>query len=183
MKTLVSAMILGLSVGAAQAGSKTAHDFSFEGVIDGRVSLGDYAGGPILVVNTASECGFTPQYAGLQELWETYRDRGFTVVGVPSNDFGGQEPLEKGEIKDFCEMNYGVDFPLTGKTPVTGAAAHDFFKWAEASYGGEARPKWNFHKYLVGADGSLSAVFPSAVTPMSDELTGAVEAALGASGS
>lgn len=174
----VITMVFAFFSGVAAAYAGGAHEFSFEGVTGGAVRLGDYAAGPILVVNTASECGYTPQYEGLQAIWEAYRDRGLTVVGVPSNDFGGQEPLEAKEIKDFCEINYGVDFPLAAKTAVTGADAHAFFRWAEGELGAEARPQWNFHKYLVGADGSLLAAFPSRVRPQDDVLVTAIEAAL-----
>jgi len=137
-----------------------------------------YRGQPVLVVNTASRCGFTPQYQGLQALWERYRDKGLVVLGVPSNDFGGQEPGTDAEVKRFCELNYGVDFPLTAKTSVTGTGRHPFFAGVEDTLGAPARPKWNFHKVLVGADGVARAAFPSSVKPQSDEMIAAVETAL-----
>jgi glutathione peroxidase len=130
------------------------------------------------VVNTASECGFTPQYAGLQKLWQRYKDRGLIVLGVPSNDFGGQEPGSESEIRSFCTKNYGVDFPLTAKVDVVGANAHPFYKWLAAELGDAGQPRWNFHKYLIGPDGAIAGVFPSKVAPDSLELGTAIEAAL-----
>ena len=132
----------------------------------------------MLVVNTASECGYTPQYAGLQELWRKYRDRGLVVLGVPSNDFGAQEPGGEPVIQAFCRKNYGVDFPLTAKQTVVGGNAHPFYRWVVDELGEAAAPKWNFHKYLVAADGSMAALWPSSVDPLDAEVTGAIEEAL-----
>lgn len=132
----------------------------------------------VLVVNTASLCGFTPQYKGLQALWERYRDRGLVVLGIPSNDFGGQEPGSEAKIKDFCEVNFGVNFPMTTKQTVRGPHAHPLFRWAEAEGGAAAVPGWNFHKLLVGRDGRLLATFPSEVEPTAPEVSRAIESAL-----
>lgn len=132
----------------------------------------------VLVVNTASFCGFTPQYEGLQKLWERYRDRGLVVLGIPSNDFGEQEPGSATEIKEFCEVNYKVTFPLTTKQKVRGADAHALYRWAAAEGGATATPRWNFHKLLIGRDGRLVSAFPSAVEPTSAKLTEAIERAL-----
>jgi len=132
----------------------------------------------VLVVNTASECGYTPQYAGLEELWRRYRDRGLVVLGVPSNDFGAQEPGEAPAIQSFCRTNYGVDFPLAAKQTVIGGTAHPFYRWVTEEFGEAAAPKWNFHKYLVGPDGELAALWPSSVDPLDPQITGAIEAAL-----
>lgn len=132
------------------------------------------------MVNTASECGYTPQYAGLQKLWRRYRDRGLVVLGVPSNDFGAQEPGREPEIRSFCETTYGVDFPLAAKQKVIGGRAHPFYRWIAAELGEDAAPKWNFHKYLVAPDGSLAGLWPSPVDPLDRKITAAIDAALGA---
>ncbi len=153
----------------------SAHDFSFPDLAGGTVRLADYAGRPLLVVNTASECGYTPQYAGLERLWQAYRDRGLVVLGVPSNDFGRQEPGEAAEIQSFCATNYGVDFPLTAKQAVIGGEAHPFYRWVVAEFGEAAAPRWNFHKYLVAGDGYLAALWPSAVDPLDPEIARAIE--------
>ena len=142
------------------------------------MDLAAFSGKAVLVVNTASRCGYTPQYEGLQALWTSYRDQGLVVLGVPSNDFGGQEPGTEAEVKSFCEINYGVDFPLTSKVTVVGPSRHEFYAWAEEALGEAARPKWNFHKILIGRDGTPLAAFPSSVKPGDAELVSAIEAAL-----
>ncbi|MGH6767527.1 MAG: glutathione peroxidase [Xanthobacteraceae bacterium] len=151
----------------------TAYAFSFAKLDGGDIKLADYAGKPILVVNTASLCGYTPQYAGLQQLWNRYRERGLTVVGVPSNDFGGQEPGGASEIMKTAHAGYGVDFPLAAKVAVRGPSLHPFYKWAAAERPLDA-PRWNFHKYLVGRDGRIAAVFPAAIEPMDARVIAAV---------
>ena len=131
----------------------TAHDFSFT-AIDGKpLPLADLQGKAVLVVNVASKCGLTPQYEGLEALYRDYRDQGLVVLGVPSNQFAGQEPGTEADIQDFCTLNYGVDFPMTSKTEVIGQEAHPFYKWAKAELGEAGEPKWNFHKILIGPDG------------------------------
>jgi glutathione peroxidase len=165
------------SPAAAQTGSMsrvTAYAFSFA-ALDGRaIRLADHAGKPILVVNTASLCGYTPQYAGLQELWTRYRDRGLLIVGVPSNDFGGQEPGGAAEIVQTASHQYGVTFPLAAKASVKGADPHPFYKWAGMERPLDA-PRWNFHKYLVGREGHIVAAFPSAVEPTDSRVVAAIE--------
>jgi glutathione peroxidase len=157
----------------------SAYDFSFT-TIDGKpLHLKDLAGKAVLVVNVASYCGFTPQYTDLQELHETYGPKGLVVLGVPSNDFGAQEPRGEAEIAKFCDSMYGVTFPLTAKQKLVGPDAHALYRWIAAQAGEGAAPKWNFHKYLIGKDGSLVGAWPSRVRPGSDEITGAIEAALG----
>jgi glutathione peroxidase len=136
-----------------------------------------FAGKVVLVVNTASFCGYTRQYAGLEELWSRHRDDGFVLLGVPSNDFGAQEPGSSGEIKEFCETTFGIDFPMLAKQAVVGADAHPLYRWA-AQQDAAAVPKWNFHKLLIGRDGTLLASFPSAAEPTGPEVTRAVDAAL-----
>lgn len=133
----------------------------------------------ILVVNTASRCGYTPQYAGLQKLYDANKADGLIVIGVPSNDFGGQEPGTEEEVKSFCEINYGVTFPLTKKYAVTGDGQHPFYKAAITALGEPALPKWNFHKILVSADGTPLKAYPSSVKPEDPRLAADIEAALG----
>jgi glutathione peroxidase len=155
----------------------TAYDFDFESIEGGSLPLKAWRGKPILVVNTASFCGFTPQYTDLEKLWGKYKDRGLVVLGVPSNDFGQQEPGSAKEIKAFCET-YDVSFPLTEKQKVLGPEAHPFYRWIAAELGDAGVPRWNFHKYLIDANGDLAGAWPSRVTPLSPEVTGAVEQAL-----
>ncbi len=175
--TLLS--VVGLMMGpSAKGGTESAHDFTFESIDGEPLPMSRFAGQPVLVVNTASMCGFTPQYEGFQTLWQRYRDRGLVLVGVPSNDFGGQEPGSEREIKKFCEVNFNVDFPLTAKQTVIGPEAHPLFQWFVETKGEGVAPRWNFHKYLVAPDGSLADTWPSRVTPLSDEVTQAIEATL-----
>ena len=151
----------------------SAHVFAFQ-ALDGReIRLADQAGKPVLIVNTASLCGYTPQYAGLQELWQRYRARGLLVIGVPSNDFGGQEPGGKTEI-DHTMHQYGVTFPMATKVAVRGPEAHPFYRWAALERPGDA-PSWNFHKYLIDGDGRLKASFPSSVPPTDPRIVTAIE--------
>ena len=160
-----------------------AHRFAFTSIEGEALPLSSFAGKAVLLVNTASRCGFTPQYDGLQALWERYRDRGLVVLGVPSNDFGGQEPGSEAEIKEFCEVNFAVNFPLTAKTRVRGEEAHPFYRWAIERLGSEAAPQWNFHKYLIDPQGRLVAWFPTRTEPGAEEVTRAIEdALLGAAG-
>ncbi|NWG45053.1 MAG: glutathione peroxidase [Alphaproteobacteria bacterium] len=156
----------------------SAHDIAFTSIDGQPLPFSGFAGKAVLVVNTASFCGFTPQYKGLQALWERYRDRGLVVLGVPANDFGGQEPGSNDEIKDFCETTFAVDFPLTEKASVVGETAHPFYVFARESFGAAAVPRWNFHKILVGTDGQVAAAFPTRTTPEDEKLIAAIEAAL-----
>lgn len=155
-----------------------AHDFSFTAIDGDPMPLASFRGKPVLIVNTASKCGLTPQYSGLENLHKSYAPQGLVVIGVPSNDFAGQEPGTEAEIKSFCDTKYGVTFRLTRKERVVGASAHSFYKWAADTLGEANTPKWNFHKYLVGPDGTLAAAFGSRVEPMSEEVTRAVESHL-----
>lgn len=161
--------------GSAAAAATTAHDFTFTGIDGSPMPLKAYAGKVLLIVNTASECGFTGQYKGLQELYETYKDKGLVVIGVPSNDFGGQEPGSHQEIKEFCEKKFRVTFPLTEKEKVKSDDAHPFFKWIFEQKGIMATPKWNFQKYLIAKDGSLVDFYLSATEPTSDKVKKAIE--------
>ena len=155
-----------------------AYQFEFTGLDGGALPLAAWRGRPVLVVNTASFCGYTPQYRDLEALWRQYRDRDLVVLGVPSNDFGAQEPGTAAEIRGFCDANYQVDFPLTEKNRVVGAEAHPFYRWVVAQLGDAGAPRWNFHKYLIDGDGNIAAVWPSGVEPLSKEITGAIETAL-----
>jgi glutathione peroxidase len=152
----------------------TAFAFHFAGLKGGDIQLAEHAGKPILIVNTASQCGYTPQYAGLQELWVRYRNRGLLIVGVPSNDFGGQEPGDAAEISATAEQQYGASFPITAKADVNGADAHPFYKWA-AGQRPLDKPRWNFHKYLIGRNGMIAASFPSDVEPTDPRVIAAIE--------
>ena len=155
----------------------TAYAFSFPALAGGDIKLADYADRPLLVVNTASLCGFTPQYAGLQELWTQFRGRGLTIIGVPSNDFGAQEPGGASEIAQTAQHHYGVTFPIAAKTAVKGPNAHPFYKWAADARPKEV-PRWNFHKYLVGRDGYIAEVFPETVEPSDTRVKTAIARAL-----
>jgi len=143
-------------------------------------ALSDLEGRPLLIVNTASRCGFTPQYAGLQALWTKLgkQPNGLVVIGVPSNDFGNQEPDPAEAIGEFCDRNYGVTFPLMEKVHVKGPEAHPLFRWLGDQGGFLARPRWNFYKYLTGRDGKLATWFPSTTAPDSAKLLRAIDAAL-----
>jgi glutathione peroxidase len=162
----------------AETTGAVAYDYTFDAIEGGKLPLDKWRGKVLLVVNTASFCGFTPQYEGLQALWQRYQDRGLVVVGVPSNDFGAQEPKSESEILGFCQGAYNVTFPLTTKQVVSGSAAHPFYRWAAETLGAAAAPKWNFHKYLVGRDGKLIRAFDTRIAPQAPELLEAIEDAL-----
>jgi len=175
--TLGAGALLAAGGRPAQAGNMsriTAYAFMFKGLDGSKILLSSYAGHPILVVNTASLCGYTPQYTGLQALWTRYRDKGLMVLGVPSNDFGGQEPGGAGDIVKTAHDEYHVTFPLAEKATVKGHDAHPFYKWAALERPLEA-PRWNFHKYLIGRDGQLKAAFTSAVEPTDPSVIAAIE--------
>ena len=157
------------------ADTEDAYRFQFVSIDGERLPLDAWRGRPVLVVNTASFCGYTPQYSDLEVLWQRYRDRGLVVLGVPSNDFGRQEPGSAGEIKQFCATNYSVDFPLTEKSRVIGGEAHPFYRWVADNLGEAGTPRWNFHKYLVGPDGQLAGAWPAQVAPTDRRITGEIE--------
>ena len=154
---------------------KTAYDFSFETLDSKPLPLAQFKGKVILVVNTASKCGFTPQYKGLEALYNEYKDRGFVIIGVPSNDFGAQEPGSASEIKEFCALNYGVTFPMTSKQVVSGDDANPFYKWVYSVLGFGSAPKWNFHKYLINTQGVPVDFFVSTTAPDSEKLRLSIE--------
>jgi len=178
-RTLLFAL-LALLAGPTAAADRatTAHDFAFTSIEGGALPLSGFKGKVVLLVNTASRCGFTPQYSDLQAVWSRYREAGLVVLGVPSNDFGGQEPGSEAEIKQFCEVNFDVDFPLTSKEHVVGEAAHPFYRWAAAELGVAAKPRWNFHKYLIGPDGRLVDWFATTTRPTAPKVIDAIEAQL-----
>jgi glutathione peroxidase len=179
LPALAAAVImLAMTLPPAAAQTPGAFDHEFEAIEGGKMPLGAWRGKALLVVNTASFCGYTPQYEGLQKLWERYEAKGLVVIGVPSNDFGAQEPKPEAEILGFCKGAYNVTFPLTTKVGVKGGDAHPFYRWAREALGAGSAPGWNFHKYLVGRDGKLLAGYGSAVDPLSPQLVKAIEAAL-----
>jgi glutathione peroxidase len=175
----VAAAPLATRAARAQAAMSriTAYAFSFRSLDGGDISLAEYTGRPLLIVNTASLCGYTPQYAGLQELWTEFHGRGLMIIGVPSNDFGGQEPGGSSEIAETAQHQYGVTFPIAAKAVVNGPEAHPFYKWAAAARPKDV-PRWNFHKYLIGHDGYIADVFPSAVEPSDTRVKTAIARAL-----
>ncbi len=156
----------------------SAHEFSFRTIDGESLPLTRFRDRVVLVVNTASKCGLTPQYEGLEQLYRDYRDQGLVVLGVPCNQFAGQEPGSEAEIKDFCETRFAVDFPLTSKVEVKGPQAHPFYKWAEGELGEPAVPVWNFHKILVGKNGEAIRAFGPRTEPQDAGLKAAVEQAL-----
>lgn len=174
----VFAMTTTVSMPVGAARDIGAFAFSFTTIEGQSLPLTAFEGKTLLVVNTASICVFTRQYGALQDLWDRYRDRGLVVLGVPSNDFGAQEPGTDTAIKQFCEVNFSVDFPLTSKEHVKGDAAHPFYKWAGRELGAGAQPRWNFHKYLVSPDGRLVEWFATTTSPTSEKVLKAVEANL-----
>jgi glutathione peroxidase len=166
------------STGPSNPVAGSAYDFEFRAIDGAPMKLSCWRGRPLLVVNSASLCGFTKQYAGLQELWRRYERQGLVVLAVPSNDFGDQEPDADGEIRTFCQGVFGVSFPLASKHPVIGADAHPFYKWAAGAMGPGGIPTWNFHKYLVGRDGQLLRSFSTKLSPTSSEMIAWIEKAL-----
>jgi len=162
-------------VQTAEGGVPSAHDFSFIAIEGDPLPLAQFAGKAVLVVNSASQCGFTSQYSALADLWARYRDKGLVVLAVPSNDFGGQEPGTEDEIKQFCEVNYGIDFPMTEKVHVRGEKAHPFYQWAATHFSPLSKPRWNFHKYLIAPDGKLVGWFSSVTSPTSEKVVSAIE--------
>lgn len=155
-----------------------AYDFAFQAIDGGDLPLSTFKDKVILVVNTASKCGLTPQYEGLESLYRDYRDQGLVVLGVPSNQFAGQEPGTEAEISEFCATTFGVDFPLTAKTDVKGESAHPFYQWAKTELGEAADPAWNFHKILVGKDGQLIGAFGPRTEPTASEVVEAIKGSL-----
>ncbi len=155
--------------------NKKLYDIEIESITGEIMSLNKYKGKTILLVNVASNCGFTKQYTDLQNLWDKYREKDLIVIGMPSNQFGGQEPGSNTEIKDFCETNFNINFPMTSKQDVKGENAHEIYKWAKISYGKSAVPKWNFHKILINNEGIIVDTFASFTNPMSKKVISKIE--------
>jgi glutathione peroxidase len=176
-RCLFSLLLLASAAMPAAAACPALLDRSMSDILDKPRSLCDYAGKVVLVVNTASQCGYTPQYEGLEALYRKYRDRGLVVLGFPSNDFGGQEPGSNQEIAAFCVNQYAIDFPMFGKTSVRGREANPLF--AELARATGAEPRWNFHTYLVARDGKRVQSFDTRVAPGDPKLVGAIEKLLG----
>ena len=155
--------------------NKLFYDFSIKGINDDKIELSIFKKKTILLVNVASNCGFTKQYTELQKLYDIYKDKGFVVLGVPSNQFGGQEPGSNKEIKDFCETNFNINFPMTSKYDVKGEKAHPIYDWAKKNYGKSSIPKWNFHKILINKDGKIQSTYSSFTNPMSKKILSEIE--------
>ena len=152
----------------------SAYDYQFTGIDGKQIELSNYKNKVIVVVNVASRCGYTPQYEDLQLLWSEYEDKNLVVIGVPTNNFR-QEPGSNKEIKDFCETNFGITFPMTEKLNVIGSDSHPFYKWAKKDFGIGAIPKWNFHKIIIGKDGKVADTFSSITKPSSKKFIKAIE--------
>ena len=185
LKPIIALIALMGSANHAVSDEATQHELkdvmrvaSFTSMDNEPVHLSDYQGKAVLLVNTASECGFTRQYEDLQTVYETYQDRGLVVIAVPSNDFGGQEPRSNEDIKHFCETNYNVTFPIMQKVSVTGNNAHPFYAKLQQIMPFSSTPKWNFHKYLINPNGELVDWFSSVTNPKSERVMKAIEAVL-----
>lgn len=198
LKTVFAAVFAAAMMGGP-AMAESAHDFVFEKLEGGKLDMSQYKGKAVLVVNTASFCGYTPQYEGLQSLWESYKDKGLVVLGVPANNFGAQEPGTESEIQEFCTTNYGVDFPMFAKLSVKGDDQHPLyaklvaaqpdktfkdgsFKEKLAGYGivpeKDTDVLWNFEKFLIAKDGTVAGRFAPDIAPDDPIITGAIEAEL-----
>ena len=152
-------------------------DFKINSISGDIIDLNDFKGKPVLVVNTASYCGFTKQYADMQNLWERYRNKGLVVLGIPSNSFN-QEKKNNNEVKEFCEVNFSINFPITEITDVKGDNAHEIYKWAKENHGKSAVPKWNFYKILINKEGRIEDTYASLTKPTSKKITKKIESLL-----
>ncbi len=156
---------------------KVLYDFKIESITGDVIDLNEFQNKVVLITNTASYCGFTKQYSDLQKLWQKYKEEGLIVLGVPSNSFNQEKSNEK-DVKDFCEVNFNINFPMTKITEVKGEDAHEIFKWAKKNYGKSAVPKWNFHKILINKKGKVEDTFASFTNPMSNKITSKIESLL-----
>ena len=176
IKTLIFFLIIaimGTSVNADN--NKLAYDFEFKDLDGSTIKLSEYKNKVIVIVNVASQCGFTNQYEDMQKIWEKYQSKGIVILGVPSNDFGKQEPGSNQDIKNFCEAKFGISFPMTEKVSVKGEKVHPFYQWAKKNYGNGAVPKWNFHKILIDRNGKVAQTFSSMTNPSSKKFIEAIE--------
>ena len=174
---LVLLMIFFFNSSDSLSSEQKFHDFSIESITGETLNLSDFNNKVVLLVNTASQCGFTPQYSGLQKIYDRYKEEEFTVLGVPSNDFN-QELPKNSDVKEFCEIRYGVDFPMTSIQKIKGADAHPLYKWISEQVSVIAQPRWNFHKYLIDKEGKIISWYSSMTSPTSDGLIKAIEDAL-----
>jgi len=170
---LIMISFLGNEVSASY--DKLAYDFKFKDLDGSALNLSEYKGKVIVVVNVASQCGFTNQYEDMQNVWEQYQAKGIVILGVPSNDFGKQEPGSNEDIKNFCEAKFGITFPMTEKVSVKGTDAHPFYIWAEKNHGKSAVPKWNFHKIIINKEGKIEKTFSSMTNPSSKKFIEVIE--------
>ena len=171
---LLSIIMFFLKTSATANYEKKFYDFSIESITGETIDLNDYKNKVILVVNTASFCGFTKQYEDLQKLWETYKSDGLMVLGIPSNSFNQEKTNDK-DVKEFCEVNFNINFPLSTITEVKGDQAHEIYKWAKDNHGKSAIPKWNFYKILINKEGKVEKTFNSFTNPMSKKITSEIE--------
>ena len=155
--------------------TKTFFDFKINSINGEELDLSSFKGKTILLVNVASKCGFTNQYDDLQKIYDDFRDKGLIVIGIPTNQFGGQEPGSEKEIKNFCETNFNITFPMTSKYEVKGANAHPIYIWAKDTFGKSTVPKWNFHKILINKDGKIEDTFASFTGPLSNKVVKKIE--------
>ena len=174
---LLSFFFLILFMSKVDASEKVFHDFTIESISGETINLSDYKSKVVLLVNTASKCGFTPQYSGLQKIYERYKNDGFVVLGVPTNDFN-QELSKDSDVKEFCEIRFGVEFPMSSIQPIRGENAHPVYKWIQSNVSVIGQPRWNFHKYLIGKDGKIINWFSSMTSPTSEGLVNQIETAL-----
>ena len=179
IKLLLLIMIMSFfTVGASGNYSKLVYDFNFNDLDGSELKLAEYKNKVIVVINVASQCGFTKQYEDMQKVWDNYQNKGVVMLGIPSNDFGKQEPGTSEEIKNFCEAKFGITFPMTEKVSVKGENAHPFYIWARENHGKSAIPKWNFHKIIIGKNGKVVDTFASFTSPTSKKFINAIEKAL-----
>ena len=171
---IIFLLMFGILEKASANYSKLVYDFEFNSIDGNKIELSDFKNKVLVVVNVASRCGYTPQYEGLQMLWSNYKNKNLVVIGVPTNNFK-QEPGNNKEIKDFCETNFGINFPMAEKTNVIGKDAHPFYKWAKKNHGIGAIPKWNFHKIVIGKNGKVVDTFASFTKPTSDKFLNLIE--------
>ena len=173
-RLLFIVIMFGLFTKASANYTSLAYEYEFNGIDGNKIKLEDFKDKVIVIVNVASRCGYTPQYEDLQELWSNYKQRNLVVIGVPTNNFK-QEPGSNKQIKDFCETNFGINFPMTEKTNVIGNDAHPFYKWAKQNHGIGAIPKWNFHKIIIGKNGKVADTFASFTKPSSKKFLKLIE--------
>ncbi len=173
-KKILIFIMIGFFTKVSAENTGSAYDYTFNSINGNLIKLSDFQNKVIVVVNVASRCGYTPQYEGLQSLWSQYKDKNLVVLGVPTNNFR-QEPGSNKEIKNFCETNFGITFPMTEKTSVIGNNSHPFYKWAKKDFGIGAIPKWNFHKIIIGKDGKIADTFSSITKPSSKKFKNVIE--------